>query len=61
MSWASRLGERSSAGVLALVLAGGAGSAVAAASVSSAEALDRSIISRDVMAGSHLAGDRHGA
>ena len=51
MSRRWRLAERSGMGVIVLVLAGGAGSAVAAATVGSAEILDNSLRSRDVKDG----------
>jgi hypothetical protein len=46
-----RMAERSGLGVIVLVLAGGAGSAVAAATVGSVEILDNSLRSRDVKDG----------
>ena len=52
-----RLAERSGLGVVVLVLAGGAGSAVAAATVGSVEILDNSIRSRDIRDGSLRSGD----
>ena len=51
MSRRSRMAERSGFGVIVLVLAGGAGSAVAAATVGSVEILDNSLRSRDVKDG----------
>ncbi len=51
MSRRWRLAERSGLGVIVLVLAGGAGSAVAAATVGSVEILDNSLRSRDVKDG----------
>ena len=51
MSRRWRLAERSGMGVIVLVLAGGAGSAVAAATIGSVEILDDSLRSRDVKDG----------
>ncbi len=51
MSRRWRMAERSGLGVIMLVLAGGAGSAVAAATVGSVEILDNSLRSRDVKDG----------
>jgi hypothetical protein len=51
MSGRWRMAERSGLGVIALVLAGGAGSAVAAAAVGSAQIVDDSLRSRDVKDG----------
>ncbi len=51
MSRRARFAERSGVGVIVLVLAGGAGSAVAAATVGSVDILDNSLRSRDVKDG----------